>query len=375
MKLCTYVLLGIALSFLQACSPETEGNELPDVEEDDEVVIDADMIHKDALTLDTHVDTPYSWFNRDGFDFAGNDESLGFRNQVDLDKMKSGELDAIFLVAFIDQGPLVPEGFAFAIDTTKKLLDHLNDVVAGCSDKAGLGRTPQDAYDNEEDGLATIYLAIENGHAIGDSLPMLEEFYDRGVRYITFCQLYNNAICDTSTDPEATEDLGLSDFGRSVVEEMNRLGIMIDVSHVSDKSFFDILSITNTPVIASHSAVRSLRDHPRNLSDDMLDVLASNGGVLQVCFVGPYLSYEWPTTVSVLVDHIDYVVNHIGIDHVGIGSDFDGGGGLLDCRDASQIKNITIELFNRGYSQDDIEKIWGGNLLRVFREVTLYAGS
>ncbi len=374
MNLRTIFLLGIALLFLHSCNPESEGNEFPEVDpENESPVVDAETIHQSVLTLDTHVDTPYSWFNREGFDFHGNDESLGFNNQVDLEKMKSGGLDAIFLVAFIDQGPLDNEGFAFAIDTAKNLVDHLIDVVADCNDVARLGRTFQDAYDNEKDDLATIYLAIENGHAIGDSLAMLQEYYDKGVRYITFCQLYNNAICASSTDPDATEDTGLSDFGKLVVEEMNRLGIMIDVSHVSDNSFFDILSVTNTPVIASHSAVRSLRDHPRNLSDDMLEALALNGGVLQVCFVGPYLSYEWPTTVSVLVDHIDYVVNLVGIDHVGIGSDFDGGGGLLDCRDASQIMNVTRELFNRGYSQEDIQKIWGGNLLRVFRQVSLYA--
>ena len=160
-----------------------------------------------------------------------------------------------------------------------------------------------------------------------------------------------------------------------VVEEMNRLGIMIDVSHVSDKSFFDILSVTETPVIASHSSVRSLLDHPRNLCDNMLEALAMNGGVLQVCFVSPYLSPAFPATVSDLVDHIDYAVDLVGIDHVGIGSDFDGGGGLMDCWDASQIMNITIELLNSGYGQDDIRKIWEGNLLRVFRQVTLYAGN
>jgi membrane dipeptidase len=367
MDLRTNLLLGIALLFMHSCRPDSEGNDFPDVD------IDVDRLHKNILTLDTHVDTPYSWFNREGFDFAGNDESLGFNNQVDLGKMKGGGLDAIFLVAFIPQGPLNDEEYTFAIDTAKNLVDKLLDVVSDCSDMARLGRTFQDAYDNEQDSLATIYLAIENGHAIGDSLPMLQEYYDKGVRYITLCQLYNNAICASSTDPDATEDTGLSDFGRMVVEEMNRLGIMIDVSHVSDKSFFDILSLTNTPVIASHSAVRSILDHPRNLSDDMLEALALNGGVLQVCLVGPYLSSEFPTTVSVLVDHIDYVVNLVGIGHVGIGSDFDGGGGLLDCRNASQIVNITRELLNRGYSQDEIQKIWGGNLLRVFRQVALYA--
>jgi len=365
MNLRTYFLLGIALLLLHSCNPESEGNEVPDP--------DAETIHQSVLTLDTHVDTPYSWFSVEGFNFAGNDESLGFNNQVDLDKMKKGGLDAIFLVAFIPQGPLDDEGYANAIDTAKNLVDKLLDVVADCNDMARLGRTFRDAFDNEKDSLATIYIAIENGHAIGDSLSMLQEYYDKGVRYITLCQLYNNAICASSTDPDALVDEGLSDFGRMVVTEMNRLGIMIDVSHVSDKSFFDILSATNTPVIASHSAVRSILDHPRNLSDGMLEALAMNGGVLQMCFVSPYLSPTFPATVSDLVDHIDYVVDLIGIDHVGIGSDFDGGGGLMDCRNASQIMNITRELFNRGYSQDDIRQIWGGNLLRVFWHVALYA--
>ena len=361
----TIFLIGIALLLLHSCNPDSEGDEFPDV--------NGEMTHQKILTLDTHVDTPYSWFSVEGFDFAGNDESLGFNNNVDLDKMKRGGLDAIFLVAYIDQGPLDQAGFAFAIDTTKKLIDKLLDVVADCNDMARLGRTFQDAYDNEKDSLATIYLAIENGHAIGDSLPILQEYYDKGVRYITLCVLHSNAICASSTDPDATEDNGLSDFGRMVVKEMNRLGIMIDISHVSDKSFFDVLSITKTPVIASHSGIRSLLNHPRNLSDSMLEALAMNGGVIQVCFVGPYLVPSPPATVSDLVDHIDYVVDLVGIDHVGIGSDFDGGGGLLDCRNASQIVNITRELFNRGYSQDDIQKIWGGNLLRVFRQVALYA--
>jgi membrane dipeptidase len=361
----TILLLVIAILFLHACKTDSGGNELPDVEEE--------MTHQKVLTLDTHVDTPWSWFFKEGFNFAGNDEGLGFNNQVDLDKMKRGGLDAIFLVAYIDQGTLDDEGFAHAIDTTKKLLDHLLGVVADCHDMAKLGTTYQDAYDNEKDSLATIYLAIENGHAIGDSLPMLQEYYDKGVRYITLCVLHNNFICDSSTDPDDPVDNGLSDFGRLVVEEMNRLGIMIDVSHVSDQSFFDILSLTNTPVIASHSGVRSLLDHPRNLSDDMLEELAMNGGVLQVCFVGPYLVPDPPATISDLVDHIDHVVDMVGIDHVGIGSDFDGGGWLMDCRNASQIMNITDELINRGYNWDDIQKIWGGNLLRVFREVTLYA--
>ena len=240
---------------------------------------------------------------------------------------------------------------------------------------------------------------------------MINVYYDLGVRYITLCHTKNNDICDSSTD--TTEYNGLSEFGEQVVEEMNSLGMMIDVSHISDSSYYDVLSITKSPIIASHSCARAVCDNPRNLTDDMLKLLAKNNGVIQLCILSDYVKKPEPNperdscqqvvrenyryfqdltdeementrrdwyaidtifpakyaTVADAVNHIDHIVEVIGIDYVGIGTDFDGGGGLEDCTDVSQLGNITFELVKRGYSEADIEKIWGGNIMRVMREV------
>jgi membrane dipeptidase len=281
-------------------------------------------------------------------------------------------------------------------------------------DLVELALTPEDAYRLENEGKRAAYIGIENGYAIGKDLSLIEEFYNRGVRYITLCHGGDNDICDSSTDREHPEDEGLSEFGREVVAECNRLGVMVDVSHISDRSFFDVLQVSKAPVIASHSSVRSLCDHPRNLSDEMLEALAANDGVIQICFVSSFLKTPKPNperekalealqekygswsdikdqetrkkmrqeymavfeaypeelaSVNDLGDHIDYVVKLIGINHVGLGTDFDGGGGIEGCNDVSEMPHITEELLRRGYSEDDIRKIWGGNLMRVFRKV------
>jgi membrane dipeptidase len=252
---------------------------------------------------------------------------------------------------------------------------------------------------------------------IGNDLTGIKEFYDLGARYITLCHTGNNDICDSSMDPKGPEHNGLSEFGKEVVKEMNRLGIMIDVSHISDEAFFDVISFSEVPVIASHSSSRALCSSPRNLSDEMLLSLKSNGGVIQICFFTSYIRTPEPNpeldkklselsarygdisslsdvqrqsynnerreikdtytkfaTVADVVDHIDHVVQVIGIDHVGIGTDFDGGGGVEGCRSVADMKNITIELLRRGYTKADIEKIWGGNIMRVFRDVQEAAG-
>jgi membrane dipeptidase len=233
-----------------------------------------------------------------------------------------------------------------------------------------------------------------------------------GARYITLAHTKNNDICDSSTDPLGPENNGLTAFGAQVVKEMNRLGMIVDVSHVSDKSFYDVLKVTKAPVIASHSSCRALCGSPRNISDDMLLALKENGGVVQICILTSYLKtpepnpemdarikelkekygeysaltddvkkivrkefsdikskYEKLATVKDIVDHIDHVVQVIGIDYVGIGSDFDGGGGVEGCRTVAEMKNITIEMLRRGYTKNDIKKIWGGNFMRVFRKV------
>jgi membrane dipeptidase len=277
-----------------------------------------------------------------------------------------------------------------------------------------LATSPEDAYRLEKEGKRAAFIGMENGYPIGKDLSFVKEYYDRGIRYVTLCHSSDNDICDSSTDRRNPEDKGLSDFGKEVVAECNRLGIMVDVSHVSDKSFFDVLEVTKAPVIASHSCVRALCDHQRNLSDDMLKALASNNGVIQICFVSSFVKKTKPNperekalaelrekygswsevrdenlrekmedaymdiyekypsekaTVQELVDHIDYVVRLIGVDHVGIGTDFDGGGGVEGCDDVSELPNITTELLRRGYSEEDIRKIWGENIMRVFKKV------
>jgi membrane dipeptidase len=255
---------------------------------------------------------------------------------------------------------------------------------------------------------------MENGFPLSKDITRVEEFYKKDVRYITLCHSYHNDICDSSSDSKPAEHNGVSDFGKQVIAEMNRLGMMVDVSHASDKSFFDAVELSKAPVIASHSSVRAVAKHNRNMTDEMIQKLAEKHGVIQICLLDEYIKEpdttsvkyqrmqqlekrykqgvdkmseaekealfkEWDEVqgmnpedmpgVKELVDHIDHVKKLVGVDYVGIGSDFDGGGGLRDCADVSQFPNITMELLRRGYTEKEIRKIWGGNLLRVFKEV------
>ncbi len=369
-------------------------------------------IHNKVLTIDSHTDTPF-YLDDEGFDFSGRSGNQGFRNCVDIRKMEQGGLDAVFLAVFVGQGKRNDSINAVVRQRALIQFDNISNSVSHNPELARLALTPEDAYRNQKDGLRSIYIGIENGYVIGNDLALLQEYYRLGARYVTLCHTRNNDICDSSTDKKGPEHHGLSGFGKEVVKEMNRLGIMVDVSHMSDQSFYDVLAITRAPVIASHSDCRALCDHPRNLTDSMLTALALNGGVIQICFLSGYVKTEEPNpqrdsaraewdrkypdygslapeekktagqewdaiddlfppklaTVADMVDHIDHVVKVAGIDHVGIGTDFDGGGALADCRDSSQMPNVTLELIRRGYSDEDIRKIWGGNFMRVFREV------
>jgi membrane dipeptidase len=268
-------------------------------------------------------------------------------------------------------------------------------------------------------GKKAVYIGIENGFTIGRDIRLVEEYYNRGARYITLCHTENNDICDSSTDKGGPEHGGLSEFGHEVVKEMNRLGMMVDVSHISDDAFYDVLEVSDAPVIASHSNARAVRDNPRNLTDDMLVKLAKAGGVIQLCVLSDYVAATEPfperdsakmevrrryggwndlndstrnlyiadwyavdevyppnlANVAQFCDHVDHIVNLIGIDHVGFGSDFDGGAGLEDCFDVSELPNITLELLKRGYSESDLQKFWSSNLLRVMKEVDKAAAS
>jgi membrane dipeptidase len=368
-------------------------------------------IHNKALTVDTHVDTPMAILNQ-GLDMAKRNVSP--QSRVDFIRMQEGGLDAIFFAAFTGQSERTPENTEEAYRVAHQMI---NATYAACTkypQLAQIATSAADAAQLKEEGKRAIYLGMENGFPLGTDIRRVKEFYDRGVRYITLSHSKNNDICDSSSDTKGPEHNGLSEFGRKVVREMNRLGMMVDVSHISDKAFFDVISVSKAPVIASHSSVRAIAGHHRNMTDDMIKTLAENGGVIQICLLDDYIKDPDPTTehykkvqelrkiynsefenmsdkeqqafrelwretrekypkalptVKDLVDHIDHVKNLVGIDYVGIGSDFDGGGGLEDCQDVSQFPNITREMLKRGYSENEIIKVWGGNFFRVYREV------
>ncbi len=368
----------------------------------------AHKIHQAALTIDTHCDTPMH-LNRPEFNLGERHEPNAGGGRVDLVRMKEGGLDAMFFAAFIWQGERTPEGNAKAKAATLRILNTIRSAVAANIHLAEIAYSPDEIFQIVRRDKRAILIGLENGYGLGGDLKMIGNYHDVGVRYITLCHTKNNDICDSSTD--SVEHGGLSPFGREVVQEMNRIGMLVDVSHISDDAFFDVLALSRAPVFASHSGVRAVCDHPRNLSDAMLIALAKNGGVVQVNLYTGYvksgsenpareaalktywnkypdldeltidqrliayherdlIEQQFPrqlATVSDLVDHIDHVVNLIGIDHVGIGSDFDGGGALQDCQDVSQMENITRELVRRGYSANDIKKIWSGNFLRVWK--------
>ena len=397
--------LAISISFLllSACNnPKT----------DEEIKKLALSIHESVLTIDTHNDTPMRLDNPD-FNIGESHDSHKGGGKVDFPRMKQGGEDGTFFAVFIGQGKRDKEGNQKAYNKAIKTFNNIYDALDKHSDLAGLATTPKDAYDLEKEGKRAIFIGIENGYLIGNDLSRVEEFYDLGARYITLCHTKNNDICDSSTDKNGPEYGGLSPFGEKVVKEMNRLGIMVDISHVSDESFYDAIKLSKAPIIASHSSSRAICDSPRNLTDDMLLALADNGGVIQICILSSYLKKQKPNperdsayaalwtkydqiakddsigraalsqerrdirkkyptqmaTVKDAVDHIDHIVDLIGIDHVGIGTDFDGGGGIEGCYDVTEMPNITIELVKRGYSKKDIRKIWGGNIMRVLQEV------
>ena len=391
----------IALLLLSGCSSI-----------DEKLATQAEKIHDDILTVDTHCDTPMGMANS-GYD-------LGVRHDegcVDFPRMIEGGLDAEFFAVFIGQGPRNDSAYNNVHSEALKIFDAIHKNVSNNSSLAELAYSPMDAYRLKKKKKIAAFIGIENGYAIGKDLTRIKEYYALGARYITLCHTSNNDICDSSTDPSGPEHNGLSAFGREVVKEMNRLGMMIDVSHISDEAFFDVINSSKTPVIASHSSSRALCSSPRNLSDEMLISLMSKGGVIQICILSDYIKTPEPNpeleaklkelsarygndrelsdeqkksyrserrgiqnkyrklaTVSDVVDHIDHVVQVIGIDHVGIGTDFDGGGGVDGCRSVTDMKNITIELLRRGYTKADIAKIWGGNTMRVFRKVQETAG-
>lgn len=323
----------------------------------------AKEMHQRIISLDTHSDTPLC-FKEIGFNIS-NRES----NQVNIPKMEEGYLDAAFLAAWLRQGARDDASLQKAVDDATALIKSIYDQVEQNSSLCGIAITPDELVSYKKEGKKAFLIGIENGYAIGKDLENLARFHNMGVTYMTLCHTYDNDICDTSTNSKR-EWHGLSPFGKEVVNEMNSLGMMIDLSHASQETFYDVLELSDAPVICSHSSSRALCNHDRNLTDEQLLALAKNGGVVQVCLVDNFINTKADeASLTNVIEHIDHMVKVAGIDHVGIGSDFDGGGGVIGCNGVNDLIQVTVKLIEKGYKEEDIQKIWGGNLLRVMKSV------
>ena len=316
----------------------------------------AHRVHDRVLTLDTHCDTPM--FFPEGIHFDQRDPKI----LVDLHKMTEGRQDATIMVAYLPQS-LEEDPTAFA----DRIFDKIEEIVAQNSAYIALARTPDDLWLNKHRGLKSIMLGIENGLALDGHLERLQHFKDRGVVYITLCHNGDNDICDSASRSNNTHG-GVSAFGQQVIREMNRLGILVDMSHAGEKSFYDALDISSVPIVCSHSSCRALCDHPRNLTDDQLRALAAKGGVAQTTIYHGFLRRDGQATILDVMAHLEHAIQVVGIDHVGLGTDFDGDGGVPGLASSSELLNFTRQLLARRYSEADIQKIWGGNFLRAMRQ-------
>lgn len=322
---------------------------------------EAKRLHNRILTLDSHCDTPM--FFDQQIDFASRDPKI----LVDLHKMTEGHLDATIMVAYLKQLGLEENDLLAATTKADRILDEIEAMVAKSNSAVGIAYTPADLYRLKAEGKKAIMLGIENGYAIGKDIKNVERFRNRGVVYMTLCHNGNNQLCGSARYND--EGLGVNDFGERVIREMNRVGMMVDISHAGEQTFYDALNISNKPIVASHSSARALCNHPRNLTDDQLRALAAKGGVAQVTLYSGFLKEEGAATIVDAIQHLNHMVNIMGIEHVGIGTDFDGDGGIIGCASASELINFTRCLLKERYCEEDIRRIWGGNFLRVMEEV------
>ena len=314
----------------------------------------AQQLHDRVLTLDTHCDTPM--FFPQGVRIEERDQRI----LVDLHKMDEGRQDATIMVAYLPQPTEHPTEYA------DQIFDQIEAMVRKNAGSVALARTPDDLWRNKRQGLKSIMLGIENGIALDGSVERLRHFADRGIVYMTLCHNGDNDLCD-SAKGTATHG-GVSAFGREVIAEMNRLGILVDLSHAAETSFYDALDISRVPIVCSHSSARALCDHPRNLTDDQMRALAAKGGVAQTTIYGGFLRRHGESTILDVLDHLEHAIEIMGIDHVGLGTDFDGDGGVRGLANSSELIHFTLQLLARRYSEADIQKIWGGNFLRVMAQ-------
>lgn len=322
----------------------------------------AKHIHDTSIILDSHCDTPM-FFTENSKE---NITMFGTRSDkvlVNLPKMTEGRLDASIMVAYLPQGERNEEAYKAATAKANRLLTQIDEIVQANSDRVGFAESSSDILRLKAQGKKAILRGIENGYAIGKDIGQLEQFKHRGIVYMTLCHNGDNDICDSARGNE--EHGGLSDFGREVVQQMNRLGILVDLSHASEKSFYDALELSKVPIVCSHSSARALCDHPRNLTDNQMRALAKADGVAQTTVYQGFLRTDGQATIIDAVEHLCHAAKIMGVEHVGLGTDFDGDGGVPGLADASEIINFTRHLLRRQFSEQDIRLIMGGNFLRL----------
>ncbi|GHE84833.1 dipeptidase [Thalassotalea profundi] len=426
-------IIALSLAFVLGCdntniqTPKTQT--VSETESTAQLIERAKAIHKRVIVLDTHNDFSNANFVED------KNYTMRLKSQVNLPKMVEGGLDVSWLIVYTGQGELTEEGYANAYANAMKKFDSIHRLTQEIApDQIELALTSDDVRRILKSGKKVAMIGVENGYPLGTDVSRVKEFYDLGARYMSLAHNGHSQLSDSNTGDKDQKWLhnGLSDLGREVLQEMNKWGIMVDISHPSKVANMEMMKLSKAPVIASHSSSRVMNDHSRNLDDEELLMLKKNGGVVQTVAFQSYLNTDkhnifqekaksiyqqtadelglalfnrkaysaldetgkekmindWglikeksqplintlsetvqPVDVADLVDHIDYMVKLIGIEHVGISSDFDGGGGVFGWNDASETQNVTIELVKRGYSESDIEKLWGGNLLRVLDDV------
>jgi membrane dipeptidase len=327
---------------------------------------DARAIHAATLTLDTHVDIPW----------PETPDPRGATNRcVDFPKMAEGGLKSVVFVAYLPQGPRNAEGHAVAASRAEAMLRAIRATAAGDSRRIVSRAAELEAVGRE--GTTGVLLAVENGHAMGEDLSRLALWRGLGACYVTITHNGHNSLADAAIPLPTLGDGptlhgGLSELGRAAIAEMNALGLIVDVSHASKASMLQAVALSRAPVAATHTCCATLRDHPRNLDDEQMDALRDSGGLMQITTVPGFLKApgadrKYNATVADIADHIDYAVRRIGIAHVGIASDFDGGGGVGGWMNAAESPNVTAELLRRGYDAEQIGLLWSGNFLRVMR--------
>lgn len=350
----------------------------------------AKAIHKRVHTIDTHDDISVVYFT-DSLNYSQDTPT-----QVNLPKMQKGGLDVAWFVVYTGQGTLDEEGYKKALDNAQAKFEAIHRLVqAYAPDKIGLATSRETIAQLRKEGKKVAMIGVENAYPVGVDTSLVKTFYEQGARYMSLAHNGHSQLADSNTgefDGTALHN-GLSPLGKQVLKKMNYYGIMVDLSHLSKEAIRQCIALSKAPVIASHSSARALSDHPRNLDDEQLGWIKANGGVVQTVALDTFIDKEKTAryeaardslvkmnpeadissleqvNVEDFVDHIEYLVKKMGVDHVGISSDFDGGGGIAGWKDASETFNVTLELVKRGYSETEIEQIWGGNLLRVLDQV------